>query len=46
MSEGLNHWTFVIAAYALGVAGTGMLIASSWVAMRRAEARRDRSREL
>lgn len=45
MSEGLDHWTFVIAAYAVGVIGTGVLVASSWIAMRRAEARRDRSRE-
>jgi len=45
MSENLNHWTFVIASYVLGVAGTGLLIAHSWIAMRRAEARRERSRE-
>jgi hypothetical protein len=45
VSEGLNHWSFVIAAYAIAVAGTGVLIATSWIAMRRAEARRDRSRE-
>ncbi|MCC6926381.1 hypothetical protein [Novosphingobium sp.] len=45
MSEGLNHWTFVIAAYALGVAGTAALVAQSWIAMRRAEVRRERSRE-
>jgi hypothetical protein len=45
MSEGLNHWTFVIAAYAVGVVGTGALVAASWFAMHRAEARRDRSRE-
>jgi heme exporter protein D len=45
MSENLNHWTFVIAAYALSVAGTALLIAQSWIAMRRAEARRERSRE-
>ena len=45
MSENLNHWTFVLAAYALGVAGTLALIAQSWLSMRRAEARRERSRE-
>ncbi|MDE2412628.1 MAG: heme exporter protein CcmD [Sphingomonadales bacterium] len=45
MHEGLNHWTFVIAAYAVGVAATGALITWSWLAMRRAEARRERSRE-
>lgn len=45
MSEGLNHWTFVIASYAIGVGGTAALVGWSWLAMRRAEARRDRSRE-
>ena len=45
MSEGLNHWTFVLASYAIGVLGTALLIASSLIAMRRAEARRERSRE-
>ncbi|HNJ47397.1 MAG: hypothetical protein H6916_08315 [Novosphingobium sp.] len=45
MREGLDHWTFVIAAYAIGVAGTALLAGWSWIAMRRAEARRERSRE-
>ena len=45
MHEGLNHWAFVIAAYVLGVGGTVLLVGWSWIAMRRAEARRDRSRE-
>jgi hypothetical protein len=45
MSENLNHWTFVIASYAITIGGTALLIASSWIAMRRAEALRDRSRE-
>lgn len=45
MAEGLNHWTFVIASYAIGVATTGLLIGWSVAAMRRAEARRDRSRD-
>lgn len=45
MRETLDPWTFVIAAYALGVAGTALLAGWSWLAMRRAEARRDRSRE-
>lgn len=45
MREGLNHWHFVIAAYVLGIAGTALLVGWSWIAMRRAEARRDRSRE-
>lgn len=45
MSEGLNHWTFVIAAYAITLVGTAGLVLSSWIAMRRAEARRDKTRE-
>ena len=34
----MNPWPFVIAAYALTVAGTVALTAWSWAAMRRAEA--------
>lgn len=45
MREGLDHWQFVYAAYALGVLGTVGLIVQSWTAMRRAEARRERSRD-
>ncbi|MFM5925036.1 MAG: heme exporter protein CcmD [Novosphingobium sp.] len=45
MHEGLNHWTFVIASYAIAVAGTAILVISSLLAMRRAEARRDQARE-
>jgi nitrate reductase gamma subunit len=45
MTENLNHWTFVIASYVLTIAGTAALIGHSWLAMRRAEARRERSRE-
>ena len=44
MREALNQWDFVIAAYAIGVAGTTVLALWSWLAMRRAEARRERSR--
>jgi nitrate reductase gamma subunit len=44
MREGLDHWTFVLAAYAITVGGTLLLVALSWLAMRRAEARRDRAR--
>ena len=39
--EALNQWTYVIAAYAVGLAGTAALVLQSWWAMRRAEARRD-----
>ena len=45
MHEGLNQLAFVYAAYALGVSGTLALVIQSWTAMRRAEARRERSRE-
>lgn len=45
MNEGLNHWSFVIAAYAITLAGSLLLAGASWIAMRRAEARRERSRE-
>lgn len=45
MREGLDHWFFVTLAYALSIAGTVALVAWAWLAMRRAEARRDRVRE-
>ncbi len=41
MREGLDHWPFVLAAYALGVGGMLVLLGWSWLAMRRAERRRD-----
>lgn len=44
MREALDQWDFVIAAYALGIAGTLATVIWSWLAMKRAEARRDRSR--
>ena len=44
MREMMDQWHFVIAAYAVGVAGTLILVAWSWFAMKRAEARRDRVR--
>ncbi len=43
--EALNQWHFVVTAYAIGIAGTVGLIAWSWLGMRRAEARRQRSRD-
>ncbi len=45
MREALDPWTFIIAAYALGVGATALMIGWSWLSMRRAEARRERSRE-
>jgi cytochrome c biogenesis protein CcdA len=45
MREALDQSTFVMAAYALGMGATALLIAWSWLSMRRAEKRRDKSRE-
>lgn len=45
MREALDPWSFVLAAYAVGVLGTLVMIAWSWIAMRRAEKRRDESRK-
>ena len=45
MREVLDPWSFVIAAYVIGVGGTAAMIAWSWIAMRRAEKRREKSRE-
>jgi hypothetical protein len=41
MREGLDQWEFVIAAYAIGVLGTLAMAGWSWLAMKRAEARRE-----
>ena len=40
----MNSWPFVIAAYALAGGGTLVLVLSSLLAMRRAEAAADKSR--
>ena len=45
MREVLDQWHFVAGAYAVGVLGTLAMVAWSWLAMRRAEKRRDRSRD-
>jgi hypothetical protein len=45
MRETLDPWPFVIAAYAIGIGGTLALLAWSWLAMRRAERRRDGARK-
>lgn len=42
--EALNQWHFVIAAYAVGLGGAVALVGQSWLAMRRAERRRDEVR--
>jgi hypothetical protein len=44
MTEVLDPWPFVWAAYAMGGGGTLALIAWSWAAMRRADQRRDEVR--
>jgi hypothetical protein len=42
--EALNQWQFVAAAYAVGLGATAALLAQSWLAMRRAERRREDAR--
>jgi hypothetical protein len=37
----VNHWPFIIAAYALSLLGTAGVTLWSWAAMRRAEAEAD-----
>lgn len=44
MYEGLNQWAFVVAAYVIGFGSIGVMAAWSWVAMKRAEAVRERAR--
>ena len=44
MTESFDQWSFVYAAYAIGVGATLVMVAASWLAMRRAEARRDKVR--
>jgi hypothetical protein len=45
MREALDPWSFVVAAYVIGVGGTLAMVAWSWLAMREAEARRDAARQ-
>ncbi len=33
----MNHWPFIVAAYAIALGATGWLVAWSYLAMRRAE---------
>ena len=42
--EALNQWQFVVAAYSIGLGGTLALVAQSWLAMRRAERRREETK--
>ncbi|MBX3561966.1 MAG: heme exporter protein CcmD [Sphingomonas sp.] len=41
----MNHWPFIIAAYALALTAAVALTWWSWTAMRRAEAEVDRLRQ-
>ncbi len=44
MREALDQWNFVLAAYAVSVAGTLVMVGWSWLAMKRAEARREEAK--
>ena len=44
MREALDQMTFVYAAYFIGIGGTVAMIGWSWIAMKRAEARRERAK--
>ena len=44
MRESLDHWPFILAAYVLGIGATLVLVGWSWLAMRRAERKRDEAR--
>lgn len=44
MRESLDQWPFVAAAYILGIGVTLLVVGWSWLAMRRAERRRDKVR--
>lgn len=41
MKEALDHWDFVVAAYAIGLGGLALLSGWSWQTMKAAEKRRD-----
>ena len=41
MREALDHWPFVVGAYAVSAIALGLLIAWSYTTMRRAEKRRE-----
>ena len=44
MREALDQTNYVVAAYAVTIVGTLLLVAWSWLAMRKAERRRDKVR--
>ena len=41
----MSHWTFVIAAYAIALGATAVLLMQSWRSMRRAERAADAATE-
>ena len=41
----IDPWFVVYASYGLGIGGTALMVGWSWLAMRAAEWRRDKSRE-
>jgi len=45
MREAMDPWTFVIAAYAIGIGATLAMVAWSLLTMLRAEKRRDEARK-
>ena len=45
MQENIDQWTFVLAAYAIGIGAILTLSGWSWTTMRAAERRRDKARE-
>ncbi len=45
MREAMDPWTFVVAAYAIGVGGTAFMVGWSLITMKRAEKRRDEARK-
>lgn len=44
MREALDHWPFVMGAYAIGAVALGWLLAWSYTSMRKAEKRREEMR--
>lgn len=44
MREALDQWNYVIAAYAVTVAGLLAMVAWSWLSMKRAETRREKAK--
>ena len=42
----MSHWDFVTAAYAFALVATAVLLAQSFVSMRRAEAEAEKLRDL